>query len=317
MKTSLIITVLNEEKTINLLLNSVLTQIVLPNEVIICDGGSSDKTAGIIKENIALFSSKNIRLRLLTGSSNRSMGRNNAIRKAKYEIILCTDAGCILDKYWVKNMISCFQNNQGYADVVAGYYRGKAVNIFERCLVPYVLVMDDKVSEHNFLPSARSIAFTKKIWEKAAGFPEALAYSEDLFFARKLKKLNAKIKLCKDAIVYWLPRKNFIESFRMFFNFAYGDIRASIFRPKVFFIFIRYIIGIALLIYALRTYNLYISSLLIVFLVLYITWAIIKNYKYVSHWKALIYLPLLQFTSDIAVIAGSGYGLISKLHKTG
>ena len=50
MKTALISTILNEENTIDDFLNSILNQSILPDEVIIVDGGSSDKTLTRIRK---------------------------------------------------------------------------------------------------------------------------------------------------------------------------------------------------------------------------------------------------------------------------
>src|SRR5258708_5297615 len=54
-QTSLIITVLNEEKTIVALLEAILKQTLQPDEVVICDGGSSDATVKLIED----FAQKN------------------------------------------------------------------------------------------------------------------------------------------------------------------------------------------------------------------------------------------------------------------
>ena len=48
MKVSLVITCLNEESTIDWLLKGIANQVILPNEIIIVDGGSSDRTKKII-----------------------------------------------------------------------------------------------------------------------------------------------------------------------------------------------------------------------------------------------------------------------------
>ena len=65
MKISFISTVYNEEKTIIKFINSLLTQSKLPNEIIIVDGGSTDKTTMIIKKKALIFSKNGIQLTLL------------------------------------------------------------------------------------------------------------------------------------------------------------------------------------------------------------------------------------------------------------
>ena len=47
---SSICTVLNEEETIRDYLDSILNQTLLPDEIVIVDGGSKDKTFRILKE---------------------------------------------------------------------------------------------------------------------------------------------------------------------------------------------------------------------------------------------------------------------------
>ena len=51
MKTSFITTVLNEEKTIEGLLESLNNQTLKPDEIVIVDGGSTDRTIAEIKNH--------------------------------------------------------------------------------------------------------------------------------------------------------------------------------------------------------------------------------------------------------------------------
>ncbi|MCL4353217.1 glycosyltransferase [Patescibacteria group bacterium] len=240
-KVSFITTVLNEERTIDLFLKSLFNQSRLPDEVVIVDGGSTDATTSVISNKEL----KSPEIKLIIKPGNRAVGRNEAIRKATGDIIICSDAGCILDTNWVKNIIEPFFDSK--VDVVAGYYRSLPKNVFQRCLVPYTLVMEDRVDPKNFLPATRSIAFRKSIWQKAGGFPEEYSHNEDYVFAKRLKKIGAVIVFQKSAIAYWLPRKNLRESFIMFFRFALGDSEAKIIRPKVIILLIRYLLVIILL----------------------------------------------------------------------
>ena len=307
MKVSFIATVYNEESTIGDLLQSISIQSKVLDEVIIVDGGSSDNTLSVIS-NFQFQISKN-KLKVIAMKGNRAVGRNEAIKNAGNEIIVCSDSGCILDKDWIKNITKSFEDEE--VDVVAGYYKGNAKNIFQKCLMSYVLVMPDKVDTNKFLPATRSMAFKKSVWKRAGGFPEEFSNNEDYVFAKRLKEINANMVFEKKAIVYWTPRSNIKEAFVMFYRFAKGDSESRIFRPKVAFIFLRYIIALTLLsLFILLKSYLLLNALYLIFL-LYIVWAIIKNYRYVKDARALFILPLIQFTSDIAVICGTLEGFIS------
>src|ERR1035437_9904429 len=313
MKISLIITVLNEGETINSFLESVFNQSKLPDEIIITDGGSTDNT--ILEISSFIFPQrKNVpNIKLLFKNGNRSVGRNEAIKKSTGDIILISDAGCVLDKNWIKNILGPFVDKK--IDVVAGYYKGDPKNIFEKCLVPYVLVMPDKINKDKFLPATRSMALRKSVWEKLKGFNEKFSHNEDYAFANKIKEKGFKIAFSKNAIVYWFPPKNIVKSFKMFFRFALGDAQARIFRDKVIFIFLRYVVAFCLVVLALIIKSNYLSDFIFICLLLYIAWAIQKNYKYVRNYKALFYLPTLQFVSDFAVLLGTSLGILQKLRR--
>ncbi|HUD44028.1 MAG TPA: glycosyltransferase [Patescibacteria group bacterium] len=304
-KTTFIATVLNEEKTIRKFLLSIFNQTIQPDEIIITDGGSKDKTVEIIKK----FSKENkYPIVVLEKKGNRAVGRNFAIEKAKNDIIFCSDAGCVLDKNWMKNISKPLENKK--VEVVAGYYRGKATNVFQKCIIPYVLVMPDKVTPKSFLPATRSMVFKKSIWKKVGGFPEKYSHNEDYVFAKRLKKIGAIIIFVESAFVYWIPPQNLFKTYRMFLRFAYGDMEAGIIRPKVILIFLRYFFAIALFSFGIHYHSLFILYSLFFILILYLIWSINKNYRYVSDIRALYVLPFLQIVSDVAVLTGTILGLI-------
>ncbi|MBU2632200.1 glycosyltransferase [Patescibacteria group bacterium] len=308
MKISLIATTFNEEDSIEEFIKSVSLQTKIPDELIIVDGGSTDKTEDKIRKANPYY--KQLKINLIIKKGNRSVGRNEAIKNAKGDIIVASDAGCTLDKNWIKKITSPFKNKK--IDVVAGYYKPIASNVFEKCLATYTSVMIDKLDPKSFLPSSRSIAFKKNAWEYVGGYPENLDTCEDLVFAKKLKKFGLKFQFAKDAIVYWPQRKNLKEAFIQFFNYAKGDGKALYFRfPQTPFLFFRYFFFTYLIFlnFVIYSYSLKITTILI--FIAYILWSIWKNYKYVKSFKAIYYLPVLQLVSDAAVMFGTTIGFYS------
>lgn len=298
MKVGFIATVLNEEKTIIAFLDSLILQSKKPDEIVIVDGGSTDKTVSLIKKHKI---NKILKVKLFKRKGNISKGRNIAVKNCSSDIITISDAGCILEKDWLERIIKPFKNKE--ADVVAGYYKGLPKNNFQKSLVPYVLVMLDKVNK-DFLPASRSMAIRKKVFEELGGFSEDLDQAEDYDLAKRLKKRGVKIVFERKAKVSWIPRDNIFSAFKMFYKYAYGDIKAGNIRPKVIFIFARYIFVILTLILAFSFSLIGAILLLSFYFLIYYTWIISKNYKYVGNLSALFYLPLIQLVSDIATMSG-------------
>lgn len=310
MKKAFVTTVLNEEKTIGVLIKSLNSQTVHPDETIIVDGGSKDRTLKILHDSKNKF--PKLHLKILQKKGNRSVGRNFAIKSSKSEIIAVSDSGCVLNKDWFYEITKPFKGKQ--IDVVAGFYTPITHSIFEKSLSVYTCVMPENVTD-GFLPSSRSIAFRKKGWVKVKGYPEELSTCEDLVFARNMKRKGLKFKVNKKAIVLWPQRKNIVEAFKQFFDYAKGDGEALYIRRQTPVLYMRVIVSIALVLNYLysRTNGILFSFGLLLFL--YVLWAIMKNYRYVGNSRALCYLPLLQVVSDFAVFFGMTIGIILRISR--
>lgn len=295
----LIVTVLNEESTIQGLLESIEKQTRLPDEVVIVDGGSSDLTQKILARWRPPCT-----YRWLVKGGNRSVGRNEAIVQLKSEIIAITDAGCTLEADWLKKIVAPLFNNT--TDVVAGYYKPNALTAFQQGASAYMLVMPKKITPRmKFLPATRSMALTKNAWEKAGRFNEKLSDNEDFAFAQSLHKSGARMTFEPGAIVLWTPPKTWTAFLTQIYRFAYGDCVAGIFRPKVAFIFMRYIFFILL---GFSSFNWLLNILL-----LYAFWARQKNASYVTSFQSLYILPAMQFATDVVVMYGTVRGLFQKV----
>lgn len=302
---TVIITVLNESHTIDSLLVALMRQTRLPDEVIIVDGGSRDNTF----EKSVSFGKQHpeLHIKVLQKKGNRSIGRNTAIRIAHTQLIAVTDAGCIPHSTWIEKLLEKKIATELF--VVAGYYDAQPANAFEEAMVPYVLVMPDRVDSDNFLPATRSMLITKKSWEKVGGFDETLSDNEDYAFAHSLKKSNISIVFTADAKVTWTPRQNLRQFAWMIFRFARGDTFSGIVRPKVVFLFGRYAFF-----FITACMTVYLRGILLaciytgVSLGIYVVWSLLKNYRYTP--RGWYWLPLLQITADIAVMTGSLSGLV-------
>ncbi len=305
-KADIIITVFNESGTIGNLISALKKQTVQPKAVIIVDGGSTDGTYAKLKEESKKWSV----LQVYQIAGNRSVGRNYAISHGRSPIIVITDAGCIPEPNWLEEIVKPFSDPQ--TRVVSGFYKGIPQNIFQKCLIPYVLVMPDKAGKTEFFPSTRSMAIRRSVWDQSGGFDTKLNHNEDYAYAHWLKNMGIKFIFSPKAIVGWIPRKNLHQTAWMFTRFAIGDVQSKIIRPKVKLLFIRYLIFVYFFMLCLQIKILFIP--LGIICLMYLSWSIVKNYRYVRHPMAFIWLPVLQLTADISVIFGSMVGFMAKIN---
>lgn len=283
-KISVCITTFNEsEETIKKLTSALNSQTLKPNEIIIIDAKDYN-------------------------NCSRSKGRNIAIKKTKNEIIAITDAGCVPHRGWLARLCSSFEKVEVKNLVVVGGYRMIAKNDFEKAESIF-LGTQRKDMNNNFMPSARSMAFTKSIWKKAGGFPEELDNTaEDTLFNVELIRAGAKFVVAKNAVVDWQMPDSIKNFYLKIKNYARGDAESGIWwhpvkklkthNLKILTIFLRYLVLILLFL---------INKPLCL---LYVLCYMLYGYSKAKHWGIL-----LQFVSDFACIIGFSHGIFSYCFK--
>lgn len=220
-KVSLVSTALNEGVNAEAWLESLLSQTRYPDELVITDGGSTDQTVEILRNtSVKLPFPVTI---IEAPGANISHGRNIAIQKASYPIIACSDFGCVLDEDWLKNLILPFEIDE-QSEVSAGYYKADPSDNFGRITGSYFVLDINQVNPQIFLPSSRSIAFRKSVWEKAGGYPEHLTDAgEDTLFDYHAKVVSRNWAFVPEAMVFWRAPDNFRKLYKTFFRYARGD----------------------------------------------------------------------------------------------
>src|SRR5947209_18863496 len=102
---SVIATVLNEAENIDMLIASLAEQTVVPAEIVIVDGGSSDGTWERLQvaknghDNLRPIRDESCNLKQSRGRIAR--GRNVAISAETSEIIACADPACTYEPEWL------------------------------------------------------------------------------------------------------------------------------------------------------------------------------------------------------------------------
>jgi len=194
-------------------------------------------------------------------------------------------------------------------------------SLFQEAIKPYFGIPRRLATASNFLPSARSMAFRKSVWEKIGGFSEDLERAgEDTLFNYQAEKKGIKFYFAKNAVVDWEVPRSLPGALKKFYYYAKGDAQTGIWwhpekklmahNVKIMAIYFRYLIGLIFLILSL-IWPIFFKILVFLFL-LYLVWAILKNYYRIEKKLAVILSPFIQLISDFAVIFGFASGVLSK-----
>ena len=219
---SIVISVKNEEKNIQNLLNSLSNQEypVDQYEIIIADDHSTDNTLSILqknKENIKNLKVINIK-NTPDNWSSKKWALTQAIQESKGEIILQTDGDCIVEKKWISKMAAPFLK----ADIgfVSGY---TPLDKVHKDFMDRVLIFENLAQDAFFASCigrgltmscvGRNIAFRKKYFFDINGYEDMKKIEsgdDDLLMHRMIygKKCKTAYVISKYSNVYSTPPKN-------------------------------------------------------------------------------------------------------------
>jgi glycosyltransferase involved in cell wall biosynthesis len=239
MRVSVIATVYNEAGTVVRLLDSLAAQTLPPDEIVLCDGGSRDGTPDLIRAWADAHRGCGPAVRLLEeAGANISRGRNLAIGAANGPLIAATDAGVRLEPTWLAELTAPWRDGPGDAVplAAAGFFVPECDGIFETALAATILPAQSDVDPERFLPSSRSVAFTKDAWAAAGGYPEWLDYCEDLLFDFAVNRQQPNRPTAfvwrPAAVVHFRPRSTLGQFWTQYYRYARGDGKADLWRKR-------------------------------------------------------------------------------------
>jgi glycosyltransferase involved in cell wall biosynthesis len=219
---TLVSTVFNEARRLAQTIADLEAQTVLPDEIIITDAGSTDGTFERLHE---WRNSSKLNIRILQEARcNVARGRNLAIKAARNELIVSTDFGCRFHPDWLKSLVSAFENPE--VKFVAGNFTILEDEVKSLAAkADYILSggYDTQMDEY-FVPSSRSVAYYREIWQLAGGYPEYLTLAaDDTNFALTLRKIGVKCHYITDKNVFWMRHQTFRQFAREAFRYGLGD----------------------------------------------------------------------------------------------
>ena len=216
-RVSVIIAARNEEDNIGRLLTALINQSypVELYDVIIADDRSEDQTAQIVKQ----YAEKWPQIKLVTIEkapekfSPKKYALSRAIKESKGEIIILTDADCLVTKYWLEAMISNFTVG---VSMVAGFSRTQISNwhnssLLEKFeyfdfLLMFMAAAGAILSGKYFSCSNQNLAYLRSAYEQVGGFEKIkyLVSGDDVNLMQLFRRHRLKVRfsLIEHSFVY-------------------------------------------------------------------------------------------------------------------
>ena len=196
---SVVVAVRNEEKHVDRLLSSLLSQDYPSDyyEVIIVDDHSTDKTLQLLKDKQTELEAS-VRLRIISLKSEDGIGKKAAIREgisqSSGELIVTTDADCIAGEKWISTTASFY--NKYKPEMILGPVRMTSDGTLFGKLqsLEFVSLIGSAAGACKagfpILANGANLAFTRKAYDECHGFDSNVQYpsGDDMFLMMNIKQ---------------------------------------------------------------------------------------------------------------------------------
>jgi hypothetical protein len=184
-----------------------------------------------------------------------------------------------------------------------------------------VLPQLEDVQPEKFLPSSRSVAFTKTAWQAVGGYPEWLDYGEDLIFDFALREKYGSFAFAPEAIAHFKPRGSLKSFCKQYYLYARGDGKANLWLKRHLIRYGTYLVGVPAI--------MLLSTISPWFLLLYVIGAVLylkrpyqrlipslRSLNRSGQLQAIGGVPIIRVAGDIAKMIGYPIGIMWRIkHK--
>jgi glycosyltransferase involved in cell wall biosynthesis len=315
MRVSVVSTVLDEAESLPRLLDSLAAQTRAPDEVIVCDGGSTDGTPELLEAE------RRFPLRVVRRpGANISQGRNAAIGAAGGDVIAVTDAGVRLSPQWLEKIVAPFEDDEA-VQAVAGAFVPAPQTVFEMAMgATAIPEIEELTNTDRYPPSSRSIAFRRSAWEAVEGYPEWIDYCEDVIFDLRLRARFGRFVFAPEAVAAFRPRPDLRAFWRQYYRYACGDGKANLWPAQHLARYATFLIGPVLLIAGLllRSWLLALTSPLpLAGAVIARSWRpwrrlarVWGDLSFAEKLQAALWVPVIRLMGDAAKVFGYPAGVL-------
>ncbi|WAI00850.1 glycosyltransferase [Methanogenium organophilum] len=299
---SVIIPVKNGEANLDSCLNAVFNQTLKPNEVIIVDGHSTDKTIEIAQK----YPTKIIFEDYGTVGGARQLG----VQKAENKFVAFTDADCIPNPDWLENLVKEFSDDivgvgGGIQNIGKGIWEKSIAYALDSFLGSANSVQDRVLKNKQFV---KSISGCNSMYRrddvlKIGGYNTSYSMNEDTDLNKRLLKFG-KILYTPDAIVLHNQDRNLTQFVKRMYSFGFGRGKNKLFDlqtiPPVAALF--------------TVICLFISpQIFLLLLLLYFAVLVFFDFLILSKAKSIVYLftiPIIFILEHVSYSFGFWRGII-------
>jgi len=223
LKVSLIIPMRNEEQSIARLVQSINKQVRPPDEIILVDGGSTDRTV----EMAHILTAKDGRYRIIeAGPATPGRGRNVGCQAAQFDWFAFTDAGIELQTNWLYELVKAAESDPK-TEVIYGNFEPVQDSFFTRCAamtyVPMRTPVNGLLLRDPVLPST---LLRRNVMAAIGGFADLRACEDHIMMNAILDK-EFKVVRAPKAEVWWSLQPNLWRTFERFRIYSFHNVAAG------------------------------------------------------------------------------------------
>lgn len=223
---SIIIPTLNEEKFLPRLLTSLKNQTDKDFEVIVVDGGSTDKTIQKAKKYEKFLPSLTI---ISSEKQNVSYQRNLGAKIAKGDYLIFLDADSKVSSAFIKKLQRAIKKTPGLIYLPKFVPDIKTPDIVLLFEIAYFLI---EVSQYTPKPfsTGGEIIIRREIFHILGGFDEKLFLSEDHELIQRAKKFGITARLLSDIkVTFSLRRMQKEGKLKFFLKYLYSSAQTILY----------------------------------------------------------------------------------------
>jgi succinoglycan biosynthesis protein ExoA len=233
---TILVPALNEENNVRRAINSLVpADDTLDYELIVLDGGSTDRTRQIIAE----ISATNRRIRLAFNAARFQAAALNIganIAKPKSSILIRADCHAEYPPNFVSKLAAELRERK-VASVVVPMHTSGTTFVQRAIAAAQNSRLGNGGSPHRAAAASRYVehghhaAFERSAFLSVGGYDESFTHNEDAELDVRLIKSGAKIWLCSELGITYFPRESFAALARQYFKHGSGRAR-TIFKHR-------------------------------------------------------------------------------------